>query len=504
MDSGAEKIGRLISQVREQRGLTQTQLAKKLGTSQSAVNRIEKGKQNVSLDMLGRISDVLNKEIIKVSSGSVNFKVEGGRELKGTIETKVSKNATMGLLAASLLNKGTTRLQRIPKIEEVYRIIEVLQSLEVSVKWQGEDLVIKAPEQIDLSKIDAAAARRTRTILMFLGSLMHSFSEFRLPYSGGCKLGERTVKPHLFALEDFGVRIDTKTGFYNVSVDKRKNPGEVVLYETGDTVTENALMAAAGRPHTTVIKMASANYMVQEMCFFLKKLGVKIEGIGTTTLKVTGLTNIRKNVSFAPSEDPIESMLFISIAAVTNSPITITRCPIEFLELELLKLKKMGFKYSQSKKYLAENGFTELVDITTKKHDGLVALEDKIHPMPFPGINIDNLPYFVTIAAVAKGRTLIHDWVYENRAIYYTELNKLGAQVTLADPHRVYVDGPAKFSSAEIVTPPALRPAVIILIAMLAAKGTSVLRNVYSISRGYEDLAERLNSIGANITVVRD
>jgi UDP-N-acetylglucosamine 1-carboxyvinyltransferase len=503
MSSDAEKIGKLISQVREQRGLTQTQLAKKLGTSQSAVNRIERGKQNVSLDMLGRVSDVLNKEIIKVATGSVNFKIEGGNELKGTIETKVSKNAAMGLMAASLLNKGTTRLIKIPKIEEVYRLIEVLHSIGVSVKWQGEDLVIKPPAKIDMSKIDSVAAKRTRSILLFLGPLIHLFDEFKIPYSGGCKLGERTVKPHLYALEDFGVDIKATTGNYLVKV-KKKNPDQIVLYETGDTVTENALMAAAGRPHTTTIKMASANYMVQEVCFFLKKLGVKVEGIGTTTLTVTGVSSIKKNVSYAPSEDPIESMLFITIAAVTNSPIKITRCPIEFLELELLKLKKMGFVYKITDQYKAANGKTDLVDIKVEKHDGLKALEDKIHPMPFPGINIDNLPYFVPIAAVARGRTLIHDWVYENRAVYYTELSKLGGRITLADAHRVYIDGPTKFSPAEIVTPPALRPAVIILIAMLAAKGTSVLRNVYSISRGYEDLAERLNKIGADITVIRD
>jgi len=503
MSSDAEKIGKLIFQVREQRGLTQAQLASKLGTSQSAVNRIEKGKQNVSLDMLGRVSDVLNKEIIKVASGSVNFKIEGGKELKGTIETKVSKNAAMGLMAASLLNKGTTRLKKIPKIEEVYRLIEVMHSLDISVKWQGEDLVIKPPAKIDMSKIDSVAAKRTRSILLFIGPLIHLLDEFKIPYSGGCKLGERTVKPHLYALEDFGVEIAAATGNYVVKV-KKKSPDQVVLYEMGDTVTENALMAAAGREHTTVIKMASGNYMVQELCFFLKKLGVKIEGIGTSTLTVTGVPPVKKNVTYAPSEDPIESMLFITIAAVTNSPIKVTRCPIEFLELELLKLKKMGFVYKITDRYLAANGKTELVDIKVEKHEGLKALDDKIHPMPFPGINIDNLPYFVPIAAVCKGRTLIHDWVYENRAIYYTELTKLGARVTLADAHRVYVDGPTKFSPAEIVTPPALRPAVIILIAMLAAKGTSVLRNVYSISRGYEDLAERLNTLGADVTVLRD
>src|SRR5665213_3653236 len=159
--------------------------------------------------------------------------------------------------------------------------------------------------------------------------------------------------------------------------------------------------------------MASANYQVQDVCLFLKKLGVKIEGIGTTTLRVHGVKNIKKNITYAPSEDPVEAMTFIAAAVVTNSNLTITRVPIEFVELELLKLKKMGLKVDILKNYLADNEFTQLVDIKVHKHNGhLQALEEKIHPNPYPGLNIDNLPYFVVIAAVAHGRTLIHDWVY--------------------------------------------------------------------------------------------
>jgi UDP-N-acetylglucosamine 1-carboxyvinyltransferase len=131
-------------------------------------------------------------------------------------------------------------------------------------------------------------------------------------------------------------------------------------------------------------------------------------------------------------------------------------------------------------------------------------LTDKIHSLPFPGLNADNLPYFVPIASVIKGRTLIHDWMYENRAIYYTEMSKIGAQIELADPHRVYITGATKFSPADVVCPPALRPASLLLIGMMAANGISMLRNIYTIQRGYEDLAERLNSLGASITVLHE
>ena len=274
----------------------------------------------------------------------------------------------------------------------------------------------------------------------------------------------------------------------------------------GDTVTENVLMAAARCKNELVIQFASANYMVQDVCGYLESLGVKIDGKGSTTLKITGVgKQIKKDVVYAPAEDPIEAMFFVSVALTTNSEIKINRVPIDFMALELLKLEKMGASFTVSKRYKAENGFTDLVDVTVHKHSGaLKAASGKVYSRPYPGLNMDNLPYFVPIAAVAKGRTLIHDWSFENRAIYYTELTKIGATVELADPHRVYITGPTKFTNADLACPPALRPASLLLIGMLAAEGTSVLRNVYTINRGYEDLAMRLNSLGAEIEVLHD
>ncbi|MBR3320286.1 UDP-N-acetylglucosamine 1-carboxyvinyltransferase, partial [Candidatus Saccharibacteria bacterium] len=266
----------------------------------------------------------------------------------------------------------------------------------------------------------------------------------------------------------------------------------------GDTVTENALMAAAKYPGETKIVGASPNYMVQDLCFFLEKLGVKIEGIGTTNLTVTGVSKIDSNVDYCPSEDPIEAMSLIAAGLVTKSEIEIKRAPIEFLEVELEVLKDMGAVIERSEEYMARNGRTRLVDLFIKKAR-LRAPADKIHPMPFPGLNIDNLPFFSVIAATAKGRTLIHDWVFENRAIYTTELANLNVKVELLDAHRVYVEGETNFRPAEMMAPPALRPAVVVLLAMLAAPGTSILRNVYMIKRGYQDFSERLKTLGADI-----
>ena len=169
---------------------------------------------------------------------------------------------------------------------------------------------------------------------------------------------------------------------------------------------------------------------------------------------------------------------------------------LQLIELEVLK--SMNAKIQISEEYRSRNEKTRLVDLRIKKSN-LKAPMDKIHPMPFPGLNIDNLPFFGVIAAVAEGRTLIHDWVFENRAIYTSYLSNLNAKIELLDAHRVYIEGPTNWHSAELVAPPALRPAVVILIAMLAAPGTSILRNVYSISRGYQDFARRLNHLGADI-----
>jgi UDP-N-acetylglucosamine 1-carboxyvinyltransferase len=504
-DDYLARIGKLIRDARQHQGWTQAQLAEVLNTSQSAINRIERGHQNVTLEMVARIGEALDSELVSLGAGPVHLRVSGPTTLSGRIDVKSSKNAGVGLLCASLLNRGRTTLRKVARIEEVNRLLEVLQSLGVQTRWLNDnDLEIVPPAELDLSRIDEEAARRTRSVIMFLGPLLHRTEAFQLPYAGGCDLGTRTVEPHLTALRFFGLEVKATDGFYHALVDGNIAPGRpIVLTERGDTVTENAIMAAALHDGITTIRNASSNYMVQDLCFFLERLGVKIEGVGTTTLHVHGRSEIDVDVDYAPSEDPIEAMSLLAAAIVTSSEITICRVPIEFLEIELALLEEMGFRYTRSDEYVAANGQTRLVDLTTHVSP-LHSPIDKIHPMPFPGLNIDNLPFFAVIAAVADGQTLLHDWVYENRAIYLTELTKLGATVQLLDPHRVRIEGPTRWSAAEIVCPPALRPAVVILLAMLASKGTSVLRSVYVINRGYEDLADRLNELGASIETFRD
>lgn len=438
----------------------------------------------------------------KTDNTLIDFKVNGGKKLHGKITTNFSKNGSVGLLCASLLNKGATTLHGIARIEEVYRVIEILESIGVQAKWLGQNSVqIIPPKKFKLENINVQSAVKTRSIVMLIGPMIHYLQSFSLPHAQGCSLGKRTIAAHTYALEDLGIKIKTTNASYQISTKKLK-PAEIVMYESGDTACENVLTAAALIPGKTIVSFASANYMVQEICFFLEKLGVKIDGIGTSTLTVHGIKEINKNVEYWNSEDPIESMMFISACIVTDSKLTITRCPIDFLSLELEKLNRMNLKYKILKKYFSYNKRTKLADIKIFPSK-LKALADKIHSNPYPGINIDNLPFFVPIAIKAKGQTMIHDWVYDNRAIYMTELNRLGANITLADPHRLYIQGGTKLKPAQVVCPPALRPSMVILISMLAAEGTSILRNVYMINRGYEEIAKRLNSIGADIKILK-
>ncbi|WP_353082144.1 helix-turn-helix domain-containing protein [Tessaracoccus lapidicaptus] len=503
MSATSESIGRMIREARLARGWSQQRLADELGTVQSAVHRIENGQQNLSLSMINRLAEALDMPLIQTATqGNVNFEIQGPTRLSGEIDVRTSKNAAMAILCASLLNQGRTVLRGIARIEEVDRISEVLTSIGVRLTWIGDnDLEIVRPGTLTPETIDARAAKRTRSILMLLGPLMHEFEQFLLPYAGGCDLGARTVHPHMSALSKMGLTVEATEGNYHATVQPIEGvERSITLIERGDTVTENAVMAAARAPGVTVLRNASGNYMVQDLCFFLQELGVDIDGIGTTTLTVRGRDHLEADVEYHISEDPIEAMSLVTAGIVTRSEITVRRCPIEFLEVEFAVLDEMGQRLELSPEYRSRNGRTRLVDVTVVPSD-LVAPLDKIHPMPFPGLNIDNLPFFAVICATATGQSVIYDWVYDNRAIHLKKLADLGANIQLMDAHRLLILGPTKWRAREIESPPALRPAVCLLLAAMAARGTTNLMDVYVINRGYEDLPQRLNKLGASINV---
>ncbi|MFA6393307.1 MAG: UDP-N-acetylglucosamine 1-carboxyvinyltransferase [Patescibacteria group bacterium] len=427
-----------------------------------------------------------------------NYVINGGKRLKGTVATNSAKNSAVAILAAMPMIPGRTTLVNVPVIEEVKRMVETLKSIDLKIKWIGaHELEIVNGGKISLKNLNQESFAKTRAALLLMGSLSPLFDRFSLPKGSGCKLGKRTVNPYKLAMEQMGFAIKDSGCRYEV-VKLKPRDSSVTMHETGDTATENTIFAAILGSKKTEIYFASSNYMVQDLCCFLSAAGASISGIGTNKLVISGVKKLAPVENYPVMPDPVESMAFISIAITTKSRIKITRCPIDFLRLEIEKLRVMGQKLKISKIYKSENGYFDLVDIEVIP-SRLLALPDKIHPLPYPGLNIDNLPLFVPILTQAEGKTLVHDWIYENRAIYYTELNKLGADVALYDPHRVAVTGPTELKPAEIISPPALRPSINLLIAMLAARGQSVLRNSYSIERGYEDIVGRLNKLGADI-----
>ena len=264
----AETVAQILRDARLGKGWTQGKLAAELGTSQSAVARMEQGKQNLSLKMIQRMETIFGHSIVNVGgsmkSKMTHLRVTGGHTLSGVVDVNSSKNAGVALLCASLLNRGTTTLRRLARIEEVNRIVEVLTSIGVECTWlNANDLQIRRPAVLDLDSMDVEAARRTRSVIMLLGPLLDQEETYRLPYAGGCDLGTRTVEPHMQALRQFGLSVEAHQGFYGVQTPPADAEDRIfVLTERGDTVSENAIMAAAHRVGKTVIRNASPNYMV--------------------------------------------------------------------------------------------------------------------------------------------------------------------------------------------------------------------------------------------------
>src|SRR3989344_8820106 len=250
-ESEQKKIGYFIKELRERRGMTQAEFAKALGTSQSSVPRMEKGEQNFTTEFLLKVSDVLDHQVVSIND-SIDFQVAGGKKLTGSIKTNFSKNGSVGLLCASLLNSGTTTLHGIAMIEEVYRVIEILESIGVEVKWLNQNSVmISPPLKFNLENINVESAIKTRSIIMLAGPLIHKLSSFSIPHAYGCNLGKRTISAHMYALEEVGVKIKTTNKSYEVSTKKLKPAKNIVMYETGETACENILFTAALIPGET-------------------------------------------------------------------------------------------------------------------------------------------------------------------------------------------------------------------------------------------------------------
>lgn len=437
------------------------------------------------------------------------WKVHGGRELSGSVTTNGSKNSALAILCASLLTTEQVTLTNVPHISDVVDMVDILRSIGSTISWQhGNTLQLMRPSLVNISSLDKQAARRARTVILLAPGIALDHGAFSLPSPGGCQLGDRTLEPHIDALEQLGLQVTGQSDDIRITrlTQDTRTDCTVTLLESGDTVTENAILTAVAlKKDSVTIRNASCNYMVQDLCNFVQKLvGVGIEGIGSPLLTIRRCdSQSLLPLSFSILEDPIEAFFFVAAAAVTKSNISIERVPFEFISLEIHLLKKMGLNIRASPQYPSKSRTTTLCDLEIKGRDcSLTSPQLKMHPNIYPfGVNVDNLPAFGPIAALSKGETLLHDWMYEQRAPYFALLEAFGVDVHLVDNHRAQITGRTILQPAMCRLPSALRPASMLLLAALAAHGSSLVEDVDMLQRGYEDLNGRLGAIGARIDI---
>lgn len=424
------------------------------------------------------------------------FIIKGGRKLKGSIEVRGAKNAAFAVLAATLLTKETCEIDNVPLVEDVFVMLEIFKSIGVQYEFIAERTLKISAASLSPKDIRHDMVEKIRASVLLCGALPMRAARFTLTKPGGCSIGSRILGPHIDALAHVGVAI-RKRGKY-LDVVKRESAGDraIVLSEMSVTATENAVLASVVRTGTVTIYCAAAEPYVQDLCHMLVKMGAHISGIGTNTLVIKGVARLH-GVKHFIMPDPIEMGTFITLAACTKSRIIIKNAVPEFIRFDMLKFEEAGVivKTRNRKKITGGWGY-ETVDMEVVPSQ-LMAVK-KVHNMPYPGLCPDLLPMFVVLMTQARGVSLIHDWMYEGRLKYIEELKRMGADAFICDPHRALITGPTPLEGKEI-TSFDLRAGAVLIIAALMAKGTTVIRNVYQVDRGYENIEGRLKKIGARI-----
>ncbi len=421
------------------------------------------------------------------------FIINGGKSLAGEIEVRGSKNAAGPALSAVLLTKEECIVGNVPFIEDILNILEILKSMGVSVEKIDEKTVKIKAENVEPEKMDFEKVSKTRISVLLFGALVgrtqfHGCSKkFRMPPPGGDRIGLRPISVQLNALEKLGAKIEKQDDAYEVNCGKLKGK-EIVLEEFSVTATEAAMLSAVLAEGQTVIKGAAAEPHVQDLGEMLLKMGAKVEGLGTHTIKIDGVEKLH-GCSHNVIPDPIEAGTFIVIGALVPGKIKVTGIDLSHLDLFLAKLEEMGV--------VIERGADH---VTVSCCDSLKAV--KVQALPYPGFPTDLLPIIIPLLISAEGKSLVHDPLYENRFNYVQELRKMGADIEMVDPHRTFVFGPTKLSGANIDSWD-IRAGACLVIAALSAKGKTTIKNVFQIDRGYEKIEERLQKLGADIQRVK-
>jgi len=416
------------------------------------------------------------------------FIINGGKTLKGEIEARGAKNAVFPILAATLLTDDKCVIDNIPLIQDVFNFIEILKTLGKKVDWLEERKVQVEGKLKESSPKTKDLIKKLRGSVLLLGPILARLKKFNLPQPGGCLIGARPISTHLDAFKqlgvNIGVKIDKDREYFELEL--KKNPEKkVILNEFSVTSTENVLLFASCFDQQTEIKIADCDYEIQELIKFLTKMGVEIKQVNSHSFLVKGSSQL-KGVEHKVMNDPIEAGTFILMAAATKSELTIKNVETDYLELVIKRLKDFGLPI-------------EIIDENTVKVKPWAVLKmEKVQALPYPGIATDLLPLFGVLATQTEGTTLIHDPLYEGRLRYLDELNKMGAQIIFADPHRAIINGPTELRGVTVDSPD-LRGGASLIVGALLAKGETIINNIEQIDRGYEKLEERLQKIGASI-----
>ncbi len=437
---------------------------------------------------------------------SDKFIIKGENPLQGTIEVRGSKNSATPIIAATLLTNKPCIIDNVPLIEDVLKMIKLVSSLGAEVTWIEDRKVKIQAKEIDPRKIDKSLVLGMRSSVLVLGPLLARTGFAEINHPGGCIIGARPIDIHLEAFKDMGVDVkisrsescfnedkenidnfsfSEKTDIYTLESKNKIGGGDVVLSGFTVTGTENVLMASALNPEKTIIKIATCEPHVQELALFLKKMGVNIKGEGTNTIEIIGNDNLNE-VEHSISYDYVEAGTYILMASTVPGKINVKNVPIKYLDLFFKQLKKIGGKFEIS----SDNS------VLVEKSKELKIR--KIQAMPYPGIPTDLQSAFGVLATQAEGLTLIHDPIFDGRLKYLEELNKMGADIIVCDPHRAVINGPTPLYGTELGTLD-LRGGAALIIAGLAAKGMTVIKNISQVDRGYEKIEERLQKIGADI-----
>lgn len=428
------------------------------------------------------------------------LRIVGQKPLSGSLEVHGSKNAATKILVATLLTDQSCTLANVPRVEDVHRIIDLLQSLGAVIDWSDAHTLTVTCKTVDPARLDAAVVRKLRSSVVMIGALLGRSKDVNIPSPGGDQIGARPMDTHLDGLRRLGVSITEDRGVYHLRQESRGDV-DLTLGEFSVTATENLILTCVrGRDWTTTIRCAAADPSVQDLCWFLQSLGANISGIGTHTLVILAVPTLHGTDRYTVMPDPVEAGTFLCLAAAARAPLQILGVSPDFLHLEFEKFRQANVSFECRHHRPDPGGHYALADISVTPVTTLRPLKN-LHNMPWPGFSADLLPPFAVLLTQADGTSLVHDWMYEGRLKYVEELNKMGADIFIADPHRILIKGPSALSGTQF-TNYDIRTGATGVIAGLIARGETTLAPVYQLDRGYERLDERLRAVGADITRV--